>query len=79
MDTVPLKPCPFCGSPAEYQEDSGSWGYTPPSVRVQCTTCWVKTPSEDTSAWKQGLGHYTVRHEARVMVAEIWNKRAEPS
>jgi hypothetical protein len=32
-----LKPCPFCGSPAVFQDDAGSYGYTEPTVRVSCS------------------------------------------
>lgn len=35
-----LKPCPFCGAPAEFKFDSGSYGYTPPSVKVTCSKAY---------------------------------------
>ena len=91
MNKLPLKPCPFCGAPAEYIEHAGDWGYTSPSVKVVCSkavavvnrngyvthrpTCFAETPTSETEAWQQGLGHYTVRYVAHIEVAELWNTR----
>ena len=77
MKLPSLKPCPFCGSAATFDTDPGSHGYYSESVKVKCTKCWVETPSEDTEAWAQGLGSYTVEAQAYGMVAEEWNKRNE--
>lgn len=34
-----LKPCPLCGGEAEYEYQSGNFGYTPDTHIVKCKCC----------------------------------------
>ncbi len=77
MSNPDLKPCPFCGRRAVLERTPGSYGYTSARVYVACSGCWAKTPAEDTEAWEQGLGDYTVEFVAKQAVTEMWNARAQ--
>jgi hypothetical protein len=85
-----LKPCPFCGAAAELHEEQGSYGYTPPSVRVRCSksydrwkstyldaeaTCFAKTHSEDIDDSLRGSKYTAREREAKEKVAAAWNRR----
>ena len=58
---VELKPCPFCGSEAIYQETAFNW------ANITCTKCFAKSPQVKIS------GKYSAYDKA----AEQWNKRTE--
>ena len=70
-----LLPCPFCGGEAKLLHNSGSYGYTPPSITVSCAPCKISY-SADTSQWEKGKGHYGVYDEAKAEVMAWWNRRA---
>ena len=63
-----LKPCPFCGGPADFEEcaQGSSTGVYSCTWSVGC-----QNQNEDCIAY-QLLAHYNRKSEA----AEAWNKRA---
>jgi len=69
-----LKPCPFCGRPAELKEIPGSWGYYPDAVSIGCDTCKIKFMA-DTEAHDYKRGHYSIYDQAVSKVAAKWNTR----
>jgi len=71
-----LESCPFCGSNAEYEFDSGSYGYRHSTVHVKCTKCFAKTDTEQTENWERGRGMYSTKDEAVKTVTKKWNDRA---
>lgn len=72
-----LKPCPFCGASAKVERDSGSYGYTYPTVWIQCSVQkWVRTPAQQETMWIQGKGHIDVADGALQKCIDVWNRRA---
>lgn len=61
METIELKPCPFCGGKAEIVSSSPG-GFGPFSVCcVHDNPCWIR-PSTD-------------YYEMEIVAAAIWNRR----
>lgn len=69
---ISLKPCPFCGSPAELEEDSdhhGKW------FNLGCSNHWGKRSDE-----KHCIGariFYTAAPKEKSGAIEKWNTRAQ--
>jgi hypothetical protein len=84
--TLELLPCPFCGSPAEWFDIAGSWGYYSARRGVRCSgraKMWepnkcamLPAIAYDTTQWERGRGTYSVEAEVEVKAAEAWNTRA---
>lgn len=73
--TEELKPCPFCGSAVFLERDSGSYGYTSPTVIAQCKKCGIHF-GEPTEKWEQGKGTFSIEEEATTKLINRWNTRA---
>lgn len=71
----PLRPCPFCGSNAEYFRVVGGWGTSPNSVYIKCSKCWCKTSLEYCEQWLENQGTVSVESEAKRTLARAWNTR----
>ena len=69
-----LKACPFCGSPAKFITNSGSYGYYPPSVMCGCSKCPAHSAGSDIDDC--GRKEYPSRDEAYKLAADNWNRRA---
>lgn len=66
-----LKPCPFCGSPAQLERDSdhhGSW------FNLGCSQHWGRVKRED--ACIGGRLWYTADPEELPKAIDAWNTRA---
>ena len=72
-ETTELKPCPFCGQAVTFVNVSGSYGYYPPSLKIQCCHTLI---SAYTEKWELGKGHSDATKEARAELAAKWNTRA---
>jgi hypothetical protein len=69
-----LKPCPFCGSPAELEEDSdhhGGW------FNLGCSKHWGKSGIEPENACPGGRIWYTEDPEGKSRAIQSWNTRAD--
>ena len=68
---VALKPCPFCGSPAEARVRQRPEGK---STVIRCTNikCYMAYPLGFTS-WHNGDSE----EHAELRLATVWNRRAE--
>jgi Lar family restriction alleviation protein len=62
-----LKPCPFCGGEAEYQQFANPKTF----YMVKCTACGCRTEGYDCSLLKTDA-------ENKMIQAEKWNRRPEP-
>jgi hypothetical protein len=57
------------------ERDSGSYGYTSPTVIVNCKKCNIRF-SEPTEEWQQGKGTYSIEESAIAKLVNRWNTRA---
>jgi Lar family restriction alleviation protein len=71
--SIELKPCPFCGGPAEMKHTPGSWGYYPEKYGARCTKCGIATKAYDGNDSKEGA------EKAKTSAAEEWNRRTPSS
>ena len=70
-----LKPCPFCGSPAELEEDSdhhGEW------FNLGCSLHWGNTAVKDNDHCPGGRLWYTADLDEKQRAIMQWNTRANP-
>lgn len=69
--TEALKPCPFCGSPAELKHDSGTVVYGQ-TWWVSCTSCWANGLNLSSGT----VGTDEKRDaEAKAGAVAAWNRR----
>jgi len=70
-----LKPCPFCGTIPELNFHQGNWGYSDPSVSINC--CHGIVIGEYTKKHMgNDVGYVDCKEEAISAVVDKWNTRA---
>jgi Lar family restriction alleviation protein len=80
--SVDLKPCPFCGGKASFEQRS--YGTTSPdSVRlgfsIRCIKCGTFVPGADgyIAINLSSIGELNIWHDDRKQAFDAWNRRAE--
>lgn len=75
MTTLPpVKPCPFCGSPATVEEIEAGASIRPDAVRFS-VGCNESGEEADMCMGYQSLTSFNTRHEA----VDAWNRRTKES
>lgn len=82
MDKFSLKPCPFCGSKAEYAL-GGIYNYGASQgweFGITCTGCRVSLPTQHfvVGVSMNNAGEIVIEKDERGKAAQMWNRRPSP-
>lgn len=68
-----LKPCPFCGGPADYYESlvCGGWNENYTTGFVKCTRCGAQIKAQLREEY------YGLPSKTKGEICAIWNRRAD--
>lgn len=80
MNEPKLNPCKYCGRPAVFKHERGSYGYTNSTVRIECTgreirhkqpkeACTIRTMEYEVEDWERGYFGDKIMQQ----LADAWN------